>query len=136
MSENETRPDSSNCQHCSGAGMTTVYHELYQGNMIVETPRGREPGTLAAYCICPLGMWMFGRTRLEDRPRLTQLFDVLRGRTRYRVERPDLPPIDKQKLDEFWARMKRGIPIGQQIPREKTTTPDDVARALRERNKP
>ena len=125
MNVNDCKPDSRGCRYCQGAGIVTVYHEHYQGSATVvlesTNPRTGEvmpikaAGTVGAYCVCPLGMWMHSRCKDEDKPRLVQVLDVLAGRTRYVMERPDLDEIDTGDLDRFWQRFRQRWQVGQPV---------------------
>jgi hypothetical protein len=84
---------SRNCQFCSGAGMTTVYHPA-------PDPARKESACVAAHCSCPAGRWM--RSRLAEQSpellrRIPDLLAVTQGYSTYQIDPPGFDPNAEPK---------------------------------------
>lgn len=75
---------SADCPHCSGQGMTTVYHPQ-------PDPVNRVPESVSAHCVCPAGRWIrrrIGETDAILLRRIPDLADVIERRTAWLLEMP------------------------------------------------
>ena len=83
------KADSKDCEFCNGQGMRLVYLPWYRGDPIVTSKTGeRFLGRVAAYCRCPLGMFMRDHAKPDEQRRTPWVEDICRGKSRWLLDDP------------------------------------------------
>ena len=86
------------CQHCGGSGLRIVYHPRYDGCAVVtrnfKAGAVKEPGHVAATCMCAMGLWI--RNNIDDdvRKRMPENEKILNGQSAWLYDDPTSSPDD------------------------------------------
>ena len=95
--------------------MTSVYHRLFDGSAVVEEvidSHGqvlREPGSVAAHCVCEYGRWMRDNSSSDVRPRIPDLQDVLDRKSPWLEHDPRISPITDEQYEMTPSQLMKSL---------------------------
>ncbi len=83
------KQESLECEHCHGAGLTTVFAPGYTGDQVGVTRNGVRFATrVTAHCSCKLGEFIRDHTESAECSRIPRVADILEGVSRWLLADP------------------------------------------------